>query len=43
MPDDDSQTVPVIAESRVTEDEVGDEIQNLSNALTWERLAAAGD
>jgi hypothetical protein len=37
------ETVPVIAESRVAEDEVEDEIRSIRKALTWERLAAAGD
>lgn len=37
------ESVPVIVESRVTEEEVEDEIQNVSKALTYERLAVAGD
>jgi hypothetical protein len=37
------ETVPVIAESRVAEDEVEDEIRSIRKALTWEKLAAAGD
>src|SRR5262249_5202898 len=37
------ENVPVIVESRVAEDEVEDEIQNVSKALTCEKLAVAGD
>ena len=37
------ESVPVIVESRVTDEEVEDEIQNVSKALTYERLAVAGD
>jgi hypothetical protein len=37
------ETVPVIVESRVTEDEFQDEIQNVSKALNSESLAVAGD
>jgi len=37
------EDVPVIVESRVTEAEVADEIQNVSRALTYERPAVASD
>jgi hypothetical protein len=37
------ESVPVIVESRVVEEEVEDEIQNVANALTYEKLAVAGD
>ncbi len=37
------ESVPVIVESRVGEEEVADEIQVVSKALTYERLAVASD
>lgn len=37
------ESVPAIVESRVVEEEVEDEIQNVAKALTYEKLAFAGD
>jgi len=37
------ESVPAIVESRVVEEEVEDEIQNVANALTYSKLALAGD
>jgi hypothetical protein len=37
------ESIPVIVESRVTEEDVEDEIQNVSKALICERVALAGD
>jgi hypothetical protein len=37
------ESLPIIVESRVAEEQVEDEIQNVSKALTYERLAVAGD